>query len=456
MTDTLFDRLLTLTDRLRRAGIEISTGELIDATTALTHLDLGDRPTLKVALRATLVKSPIECAQFDRLFDLTFRATSPPRAEPAPALDPPSAGPPLAPALLAGSILEALTSGDGERLRLLAAQAVDLVAGMGGRPGGEAYLLNRLLRAIDLSRMLSAALQQARRDGGLTELELALHRSELSAMLEEFRRQLAAEIASRLARHADVDRAEAFTDPAERDILTLAGSQLAELRRAVQPLARQLAARIGRRRRARSTGVVDQRRTIRRSLAAGGVPIEVVHRRRHPHRPEIVLLCDVSGSVVEFAQFTFTLVNAIHDELSRVRSFAFIDGIGEVTDLFANATFGIPVARFVERKGVLGPDGHSDYGRVFGEFTVKYLRDAITPRTTVIVTGDARSNYRPANTPAFRQLATAAHRVYWLNPEAQPRWNTDDSIVAEYQPWCDGIFEVRTLRQLTDVIADLA
>ena len=455
MTDSLFDRLVRLTESLRRAGIEVSTGELIDASTALAHLDVADRAALKSAMRATLVKSAGDVDRFDRLFDLTFRT------QPPPVIDLPSSSQsstPEAPARpgLSSDILDALARGDSDRLRLLAAQAVDLAAGIDGQPGSETYFLHRVLRAIDLSRMLSAALQQARRDGEMSELELALHRSELNEMLEEFRRQLAAEIAARLnERHTDVDLASGITDPAERDILSLSGQELAELRRTVRPLARQLAARIGRRRKLYSTGRLDPRRTIRRSLDTGGVPIDVINRRRHPHRPEIVLLCDVSGSVVEFAQFTFALVNAIHDELSRVRSFAFIDGIGEVTDLFATATYDIPVARFVERKGVLGPDGHSDYGRVFGEFAGKHLGDAVSHRTTVIITGDARSNYRPANRVAFRRLTTEARSVYWLNPEAEGRWNTDDSIVDDYRPYCDGVFEVRTLRQLADVIAEL-
>ncbi len=459
----LFDRLLRLAESLRRAGIDVSTGELIDASMALRYLDLADRSTLQATLRAVMVKSAVGVDRFDRLFDLIFRVEIPPVTPPSPASSDgatsgsnPQSSDAVARPGLSAEILDALRRGDAAQLRLLAAQAVDLAAGLERREGSEAYFLHRVLRAIDLSRMLSAALQQARRDGTTSELELALHRSELSERLEQFRRQLAAEIAARLhERHVEVDLADGVTDPAGRDILALSGQELTELRRTVQPLARQLAARIGRRRKLSSTGRLDPRRTIRRSLATGGVPIEVINRRRHPHRPQVVLLCDVSGSVVEFAQFTFTLVNAIHEELARVRSFAFIDGIGEVTDLFAAATYDIPVARFIERKGVLGPDGHSDYGRVFGEFAAKHLGDAVGPRTTVIITGDGRSNYRPANGAAFRQLADAARRVYWLNPEPEARWNTDDSVVADYQPFCAGVFEVRTLRQLTEVIADL-
>ena len=120
-----------------------------------------------------------------------------------------------------------------------------------------------------------------------------------------------------------------------RDLLELSAVELDELRRTVQPLARQLAARIGRRRRQQATGRLDAAHHGPAVAPVRRRPLDPAWRKRHPHRPEVVVLCDVSGSVSEFAQFTFTLVHALHAELSRVRSFAFVDGIVEVTDLFA-------------------------------------------------------------------------------------------------------------------------
>ena len=284
---------------------------------------------------------------------------------------------PASPSQISTALLNALQQGDDAQIAILAQQAVDALAGFDDdAEHSERYYLHKVMRAIDLSRMLSAAMQQLRREGELTELELMLARNEFAAMLEQFRRRLAAEIAARMTAggidHTDVDIGAALAD---RDMLELSSLELSELRRVVQPLARQLAARISSHRRLRSTGRLDPRRTVRRSLQAGGVPLDVVMRRRHPHRPELVLLCDVSGSVAEFAQFTFTLVHALHDELRRVRSFAFVDGIAEVTDLFETARHEIHVNRFVERRGVLGDDGHSDYGRAFNRFVEHHLAD---------------------------------------------------------------------------------
>ena len=311
------------------------------------------------------------------------------------------------PGQLSNALLQAMQQGDEAQIALLAQQAVDAFAGLDGDDEhSERYYLHRVMRAIDLSRMLSAAMQQLRRDGELTELELMLARNEFAELLEQFRRRLAAEIATD-------DGGSRTTTPtstsaaalADRDMLQLSALELGELRRVVQPLARQLAARISSHRRLRSTGRLDARRTVRRSLQAGGVPLDVVMRRRHPHRPELVLLCDVSGSVAEFAQFTFTLVHALHDELRRVRSFAFVDGIAEVTDLFESAQHEIHVNRFVERRGVLGEDGHSDYGRAFSRFVEHHLVDAVSSRSTVIICGD-----RAHQLPARRRRCAEDHR----------------------------------------------
>jgi uncharacterized protein len=452
----LVDRVAALVDQLRRRGIDVTTGAVIDAFTALTHLPLDERESVKAGLRATLVKSSDPTGEFDRAFKAAFAGLG--AGNPEEVADAAEVAPVAAtPGQLSSALLNAMQQGDEAQIAMLAQQAVEALAGFDDdAEHSERYYLHKVMRAIDLSRMLSAAMQQLRREGELTELELMLARNEFAEMLEHFRRRLAAEIAARMALggfdHADVDIGAALAD---RDMLELSSLELSELRRVVQPLARQLAARISSHRRLHSTGRLDARRTVRRSLQAGGVPLDVVMRRRHPHRPDLVLLCDVSGSVAEFAQFTFTLVHALHDEVRRVRSFAFVDGIAEVTDLFETARHEIHVNRFVERRGVLGDDGHSDYGRAFTRFVDHHLADAVSSRSTVIICGDARTNYRPDGCEALRAIADQARRVFWLNPEPEAEWGATDSAMDDYRVYCRGAFEVRSLRQLGDVIASL-
>jgi uncharacterized protein with von Willebrand factor type A (vWA) domain len=71
----------------------------------------------------------------------------------------------------------------------------------------------------------------------------------------------------------------------------------------------------------------------------------------------------------------------------------------------------------------------------------------------LLVTGDARTNHRAPGLRAFRELCRRARRVYWLDPEPSAEWDTDDSALELYRETCTGVFEVRSLAQLTDAVA---
>jgi uncharacterized protein with von Willebrand factor type A (vWA) domain len=196
------------------------------------------------------------------------------------------------------------------------------------------------------------------------------------------------------------------------------------------------------------------RRTVRRSLANGGVPLDPVLRRRRPTKPSVVVLCDISGSVAEFAHFTLMLLHALHSELAGLRSFVFVDGVAEVTGLLERAEVELDPRLLVTLPGVVVRDGHSDYREAFDRF----LRDhgaAVTPATTVLVTGDARTNYRSPGADTFRELCDRARHVYWFNPDPAHEWGDADSALPVYRELCDDVFEVRNLTQLADAVASI-
>ncbi|CAM5286685.1 VWA domain-containing protein OS=Streptomyces griseomycini OX=66895 GN=FHS37_005557 PE=4 SV=1 [Streptomyces griseomycini] len=180
-------------------------------------------------------------------------------------------------------------------------------------------------------------------------------------------------------------------------------------------------------------GSIDLRRTLRGSLSTGGVPVRPVLRRRRPARPELVLLCDVSGSVSGFSDFTMLLVQALHDQFSKVRVFAFVNRIDEVTGLLVHGAADPEdlSGRIRGEAAVTGWHGSSDYGTALGEFTERYA-DAVGPRTTVFVLGDARTNTADPNLPAVRELAGRARRVYALIPSSAPAGAPADSAAPAY------------------------
>ncbi len=192
------------------------------------------------------------------------------------------------------------------------------------------------------------------------------------------------------------------------------------------------------------------------SLSHGGVLLEPQFKPPRRSKPEIVVLCDVSGSMATFARFTMQLTYAIASELSKVRVFAFIDGLDEVTEYFGSGVdFTDGLTAMSREADLVRRDGHSDYGRSFADMWNVY-GDAVTSKSTVIITGDARNNYRDTGAEYLDRLAERSRATFWLNPEPRRYWDTGDSVMSRYSVLCDRVEQVRTLRQLEEFVEQAA
>ncbi|BBC91963.1 VWA domain-containing protein [Streptomyces rochei] len=447
MTDPA-ERITGLVGALRAHGVRIGTGETVDAARAAEALGLGDRELLREGLAATLLHGPAQRAVFDPVFDLYF-----PRGVGAP-----DAGPSDRESLR-DRLAEALAADDRPLMAQLAAQAVDGLGGYGSSPGSDGWSAYQTLERLRPQTLLARVRADVRAGAGAGgQFADRLLDDEIRRRIEEFRRLVGAEARRRVAerRGRDEIARRGVRPTADRvDFLFASRDQLAELRRAVQPLARKLATRLAARRRRAARGTVDLRRTLRSSLSTGGVPMRPVLRRRRPVRPELVLLCDVSGSVSGFSDFTMLLVQALHDQFSKVRVFAFVNRLDEVTGLLDHGRAdpeGLG-ARIREEATLTGWHGSSDYGMALGEFTERYGA-AVGPRTTVFVLGDARTNQSDPNLPAVLEIARRARRVYWLNPEPAGQWGTGDSAAPAYADLVE-MHECRTARQLGGLVGRL-
>ncbi|WP_251096006.1 VWA domain-containing protein [Streptomyces sp. Caat 7-52] len=442
------DRITGLVGALRAHGVRIGTGESVDAARAVEALGLADRELLREGLAATLLHGPGQRTLFDSVFDLYFpRGVGGPREAPG---DRES---------LRDRLAEALAADDRALMGRLAAEAVDGLGGYGSSPGSDGWSAYQTLDRLRPQTLLARVRADVRgREGSGTGFADRLLDDEIRGRIEEFRRMVGAEARRRVAerRGRDEIARRGVRPTADRvDFLFANRDQLTELRRTVAPLARKLATRLAARRRRAARGAIDLRRTLRSSLSTGGVPMRPVLRRRRPVRPELVLLCDVSGSVSGFSDFTMLLVQALHDQFGKVRVFAFVNRLDEVTGLLDHGRAdpdGLS-ARIRAEATLTGWHGSSDYGVALGEFAERY-GGAVGPRTTVFVLGDARTNMSDPNLPAVREIARQARRVYWLNPEPRDRWGTGDSAASAYADLVE-MHECRTARQLSTLIAHL-
>jgi len=474
----VIDVLAGFIQELRRAGLPVSLTEDLDAMEAVKHIPLEDREAFKFALAATLVKNASHWKAFETVFEVYFsmRGRQYAMGEDAEAMADleeaaagagervPGAG--GADALtreeLAELLYKALLNSDEALMRAVARASVLRFAGMEpGRPVGGTYYLYRTLRNLDLDGLIERLMETAREQAGgeLTPLEERLERDELELRTDQVRKEVEAEIRRRLVADRGVEAmARTLRKPLPEDVDFMHASreEMGQLRRALHPLTRKLAVRLARKRRHGRKGPLDFRSTVRHSLSYGGVPAEPKFRYPRPSKPEIMVVADISGSVAAFARFTLQLVYAISGQFSKVRSFVFIDGIDEVTRFFEGVEdINEAVHRVNTEADVVWVDGHSDYGHAFEIFLERWGHE-VTPRTTILLLGDARNNYHASNAWVVKELRHKARHVYWLNPEPRSYWDTGDSIIGDYATHCDGVYECRNLRQLERFVEVLA
>jgi uncharacterized protein with von Willebrand factor type A (vWA) domain len=463
----VLDTLQGFVHELREAGLPVSMTENLDAMRAVEYVDIADRDSFKATLAATLVKHYRHESVFDTVFDVYFSLYAPGIGDPGDleaaqefgddTVNAPSgnggAGE-MSPEELAEMLLAALVSMDREELRRLAAMAVARFAGMEpGRPVGGTYYLYRTLRQLDLEGLSARLMERARQQGEMGDgpLDERLAREELDERVRQLRELVEAEIRRRLVADRGVEAmARTLRKPLPEDVDFMHASrdEMQALQRAIYPLTRALAARLAQRRRRKNRGHLDFRSTVRHSLSYGGVPAEPKFRHPRPSRPEIMVVADISGSVASFARFTLQFVYAMASQFSKVRSWVFIDGIDEVTRFFQESDdVADAVMRVNTEADVVWVDGHSDYGHAFEIFHQRHLQE-VTPKTSLIVLGDARNNYHAAQAWVLDDIGKRARHVYWLNPEPKGYWDSGDSIIGEYESHTDGVFECRNLRQL--------
>jgi uncharacterized protein len=456
-------RLTELAALLRANGIRVSPAEVADAVAAGAAVGVDDRGVFRAALRATLVKRAADVPIFDGVFDVWSSGL--------------------------GRILEGFEKGllaelseqgllEGDDLEMLARTLDELAGSMGplarAALSGEPALLARLLRGAALQvgfaglpgagaagfqgrRLLSAAggaglrddlaaLAARLRDRGLDPARLQL----VAARLDEALRKVE-DAARAFAEREASARALRGREEARRGPLTARGRDaLARTETAVKRLAERLRSRLVRRERSRARGVLSVRRTLRRNLGLGGLPAELVFRRRRPARPDVIVLCDVSESVRHVTRLMLLFLYTLQSLFTRVRTFVFVSDLAEVTAALRAERDPARAADLAVAARAVSLAANSNYGRALRTFH-RDFRSAVTRRTTVIVVGDGRNNYNAPEAWVLDELRRRARRVLWICPEPRASWGSGDSEMPLYAGRCDRVAEATTLAELERV-----
>jgi len=425
--------VLSITERLRAVGVPISTSETLDAVTAMSLIDLSNRRELKLALSTTLIKDVSFNTAFHRAFNSVFPKWLPTNNS--------DFG--QAPENSQNELLEALISGDDSTIDAALNNVIDQsgITIDDGRSVG--HHAQRTLRNMDVPDLYRKYLQRL---NSQSEYERLVNAAQAQSAIDQMKRRLEDMLSGQLRDEVE----QALEDPEDRKLLKAGADELAAMRQAMRPLAKRLATKLGNKRRRGRAGL-DMRKTIRASMGSGGVPTHPVLRKKRPSKPDLIVLCDVSGSTAQFAPFTLMLLAAVHEEFRRVRSFVFIDGVVEITGLLENNPGVIDPNHLLARRGLIAQDGRSDYFRALTAFMEQW-GDAVTSKTTVIIAGDARSHDRPPAVESIAELGKRSRRLYWLNPEEKGEWDLLDSRMSDYQSLCTDVFQVSTIRELIQAV----
>ncbi|GAA4677526.1 vWA domain-containing protein [Gordonia humi] len=460
--DRVVDTLTGFVEDLRGRGITVGPSNLIDAGQAMTVLDLLDRESLREGLAATLLSDHNHRDTFDLCFELWFPLGNAARlaAFEVPRDDDGNVDVEAMRETVADILADPDADADGRFDQLVAA----IVAEMGRYESarGESYSVYQAMSQISpqtLIARIAAAMAGGGRDGERAGTD-ALNRQ---AARDATRRLTDAVTTETQRRMAEVRGREAVSQyavpklPENIDFFSANAQDMIKMRRTIDPIARLLAAKLEFRRRRNKHAAVDVRATLRASMSTGGVPIELRRRKPRPGKPELIIICDVSGSVAGFSQFTLQLVYALRQQFSNVRVFAFVDTVDEVTDFFAHGNddtqFGQRMTEMLHEAKISTRDGHSDYGHMLKGFAETYL-DSLTHRSALLILGDARNNFRPARADALAKIRERVRNAYWLNPERKQAWDSGDSSASVYAAEVD-MYECRNADQLGRVIADL-
>lgn len=465
----LLDRHLSFVEALRGAGMSVSLAEDIDSLAALGAVRWSDRATVRDAFAATMVKKQSQRTTFDALFDVYFPAMVGDGVMRAGDRDAEGEGDGAedgqvrdnGAALLSfrerlGDMLEAAQPDEAE-LRRMAAEMVGVFGSMPGRGPGlsswSAYTALQRVAPQELVDRLVAGLMAAGAEQDDARRTANRRLGSFTAMVEDDARR-------RIAEEKGPDHiADVAIRPSIDKLAFMSArrADLDEMRKEIFPLARRLATRLAKEQHSRHarSAPLDFRRTVRASMATGGVPITTHHRPKRPHRTDLVVLCDVSGSVANFAQFTLLFVFALREVFQSMRAFTFIDHVHEVTEHFRPGADPADVlADLAAATSHAALWGRTNYGRAFSKFAEQHS-DALTPKTTLLILGDARSNYSDLHQDTLAELAGSVRRSFWLNPEHQRNWGTGDSATATYAEIVQMI-ECRNLAQLSEFVHDLA
>jgi len=468
---------------LREAGLPVSPAESLDTLKAIKLLGLQSRETSKTVLALTLVKRQSDQVVYEELFDLYFTSVEKAKGEDHYGIEPSE----NSQAAQNEPTDAGANEGDTQSSDTSEANSSD---------GSKTSASSALGQALEHGEDMSLAIAEAAVAEKLSSIVLFTQKNHFAYKImqrlgdEALSSEIRAETNSleqkssseqknspeQKKRHRELTKSRArlfdqVKDYVEQQYMVFARNKglkyredylqqvkLSQLERLDYTLmqtlvlraARKLASQHSRRRITRKRGQLDVRKTIAANAAFDGALFHTRWKATRIERPKIIAICDVSGSVSRVARFLLLFLYSLQDVMPKVRSFVFASDMIEVSPLFKQQGIELALEEIMKRWGGLS----TDYGKALEGFQSQALA-SIDKKTTVIMLGDARNNQGDGRVDIWEKVFRKSKRVLWLNPEHRNSWDSGDSIMSEYSPWCGNVEPCRNLKDIERIFSRL-
>lgn len=392
-TGVYLKKLSAFARMLRLEGLTISPKETADAAKLLTDLGFADRELVKTALRTVYAKSREEQLSFDRVFDGFFVSEDAMRAQAKKHRQQEQ------------EMAQQRQAADRELERM----PVELTEDQ-----RQAYAAMSEKERQRLQNFMKKYKSNAERNPEL--YTNFIHSVFARTILEQ---QMLMEDAG-----VGVDGMDPEMGMLYRDISEFKDTEIPKAIEMIRSVAQKINGELSaKRKRSGHTGLLDFRKTIRKGLETGGSFNRLCYKRKHHRRKHLVVLCDVSGSMVQFSEFALRFIQSLNQVSDSSRVFLFSENILEANafslqnmDLFRG---------YVRDSGVYGKG--TDLGTALQSLCA--MQPAILNNsTTLLILSDTKTIDQTRAMTALKEAKRLSGRILWLNPIPENKWKYIRSV----------------------------
>ena len=389
------EKLSAFSRMLRLQGLAVSPRETEDAARLLSQLGFEDRSTVKTALRTVFAKSREEQLKFDTTFDGFFISEEAMRRQ-------------------------AQEQMQREQELMKNRQEAEEELQLNGQPMDldesqrETYAAMPEEARQRLRSFMDKYRGTAERNPNL--YSEFIHSVFTRAILEQ---QMLMENAGIGCEEADPEIGMMY-----RDISEFKDTEIPKAIDMIHAVARQLNGELSaKRKRQGHSGKLDFRRTIRKGLETGGSFHKLKYRRRRQRREHLVLLCDVSGSMVQFSEFALRFIQSLNQVSENSRVFLFSESVVEA-DAFKLQNMDL-FRGYVRDSGIYGRG--TDLGTAL-HWLCTQNPPVLNASTTLMILSDTKTIDQNRAVAAMLEAKRQAGRIIWLNPIPERKWQYVRSI----------------------------